>query len=90
MNAIEDNRYTRAWRDLGQSIAVPRAILAVSAHWYTHGTAITAMANPRTIHDFGGFPQALFDVRYPAPGDVELASEVREMLAPLPVTLDEA
>ncbi|MET0499266.1 MAG: 4,5-DOPA dioxygenase extradiol [Steroidobacteraceae bacterium] len=90
MNAIEDNRYTRAWRDLGQRLAVPRAILAVSAHWYTRGTAITAMANPRTIHDFGGFPQALFDVRYPAPGDIALAREVRDMLTPLPVALDEA
>jgi 4,5-DOPA dioxygenase extradiol len=89
MNAIEDNRYTRAWRNLGQQLTPPRAILAVSAHWYIHGTAITAMPDPRTIHDFGGFPQSLFDVRYPAPGDVALASEVRDMLAPVPVSLDE-
>jgi len=90
MNAIEDNRYTQAWRDLGRRIGVPRAILAVSAHWYTRGTAITAMANPRTIHDFGGSPQPLFDVRYPAPGHVALATEIRDMLAPLPVALDQS
>ena len=89
MNAIEDNRYTRTWRDLGQQLTPPRAILAVSAHWYTRGTAVTAMARPRTIHDFGGFPQALFDVRYPAPGDVALASKVRDLLAPVPVALDQ-
>jgi 4,5-DOPA dioxygenase extradiol len=90
MNALEDNRYTRAWRDLGQRLPVPRAILAVSAHWYTQGTAVTAMASPRTIHDFGGFPQPLFDMRYPAPGEVSLANEIRDLLAPLPVSLDDS
>jgi 4,5-DOPA dioxygenase extradiol len=90
MNAIEDNRYSRAWRDLAQGFAVPRAILAISAHWYTQGTAVTAMATPRTIHDFGGFPQPLFDVRYPAPGDVSLAHQVRDLLAPVSVSLDES
>jgi len=89
-NAIEDNRYTRAWRDLAHGFAVPRAILAISAHWYTQGTAVTAMASPRTIHDFGGFPQPLFDVRYPAPGDVSLAQQVRDLLAPVAVSLDES
>jgi len=85
MNVLEDNRYTRAWQHLGQTLPRPRAILAVSAHWYTRGTAVTAMANPRTIHDFGGFPQALFDVRYPAPGEPALARRIIELLAPISV-----
>ena len=89
MNALEDNAYTRTWEQLGKSIPKPRAILAVSAHWYTSGTAVTAMTAPRTIHDFGGFPQALFDLRYPAPGDPALAARVGQLLAPLPVRLDQ-
>jgi 4,5-DOPA dioxygenase extradiol len=88
MNTLERNRYTEAWRKLGAAAPRPKAILAVSAHWYIRGTAVTAMAKPRTIHDFGGFPQALFDVQYPAPGDPALAARVREVLAPLPVQLD--
>lgn len=88
MNALARNRYTEAWRRIGSSVARPRAILAISAHWYIPGTAVTAMENPRTIHDFGGFPQALFDVRYPAPGSPALAARVRELLAPRPVELD--
>lgn len=88
MNALEDNAYTRAWKQLGASIPRPKAILAVSAHWYTHGTAVTAMAAPKTIHDFGGFPQALFDMQYPAPGDPMLAARVRDLLAPIDVQLD--
>lgn len=90
MNALEHNQYTAAWRRLGDSVPKPKAILSVSAHWYTHGTAVTAMDRPRTIHDFGGFPQELFEVQYPAPGDPALARRVRELLAPLEVPLDKS
>jgi 4,5-DOPA dioxygenase extradiol len=90
MNTLASNRYTEAWRRLGASVPRPKAILAISAHWFTRGTAVTAMAKPRTIHDFGGFPQALFDIQYPAPGDPGLAARVRELLAPLDVRLDHA
>ncbi|QDY43057.1 4,5-DOPA dioxygenase extradiol [Candidatus Pantoea soli] len=89
MNVLEDNRYTHAWEQLGKNLPRPRAILAISAHWYTRGTAVTAMQNPRTIHDFGGFPQALFDVRYPAPGSPALAQRIIDLLAPLPVQADQ-
>lgn len=88
MNALQDNRYTAAWRRLAANIARPRAILSVSAHWLTHGTAVTAMEAPRTIHDFGSFPQALFDMQYPAPGDPALAERIRALLVPEPVELD--
>ncbi|MFT4198398.1 MAG: 4,5-DOPA dioxygenase extradiol [Pseudoxanthomonas sp.] len=88
MNALEDNPVTRSWRQIGRQLPRPKAILCVSAHWLTRGTGVTAMAAPQTIHDFGAFPQALFDVRYPAPGDPQLAAQVRERLAPLPVALD--
>ena len=90
MNALDLNQYTESWRRLGDSIPKPEAILCVSAHWYTEGTAVTAMDKPKTIHDFYGFPQALFDVQYPAPGDPRLASRVRELLAPVDVRLDES
>jgi 4,5-DOPA dioxygenase extradiol len=89
MNTLARNRYTDAWRRLGESLPTPKAILAVSAHWLTRGTAVTAMARPRTIHDFGGFPRELFEVQYPAPGDPQLAERVRGLLAPVDVQLDQ-
>jgi 4,5-DOPA dioxygenase extradiol len=89
MNAIERNPYTEGWARLAAAFPRPKAVLAVSAHWYVPGTSVTAMAWPRTIHDFGGFPRALHEFRYPAPGSPELAARVRELLAPLPVDLDE-
>ncbi len=88
MNVLEENRYTQVWQHLGATLPRPRAILAISAHWYKRGTAVTAMSNPRTIHDFGGFPQALFDVRYPAPGAPELAQQVIDLLSPVEVRAD--
>jgi len=88
MNTLARNRYTQAWRKLGASAPRPKAILAISAHWLTRGAAVTAMAKPRTIHDLGGFPQALFEVQYPAPGDPALGAWVRGLLAPVEVALD--
>lgn len=88
MIALERSEVTRTWAELARAIGKPKAILAISAHWLTRGTAVTAMPRPRTIHDFGAFPQALFDMRYPAPGDPELAARVRELLGPMPVTMD--
>ncbi|WP_272690319.1 4,5-DOPA dioxygenase extradiol [Providencia sp. PROV152] len=88
MNAVSDNPYTQTWEALGRSLPKPKAILMVSAHWYTRGTAVTAMAQPKTIHDFGGFPEALYQVQYSASGSPELAQQVANLLAPLPVYLD--
>ena len=90
MGALETNETTRSWEAIAASIPRPRAILSISAHWETRGTAVTAMVRPRTIHDFGAsFPKALFDLEYPAPGDPALARRVAELLAPMPVALDE-
>jgi len=88
MNALASNQYTDGWRQLGQRVPTPRAIVCVSAHWYVPTVAVTAMRQPRTIHDFGGFPRELYAVSYPAPGSPELAQRVASLLAPLPVELD--
>jgi 4,5-DOPA dioxygenase extradiol len=88
MNALETNRYTEAWRAFGASVPKPRAILVVSAHWYINATAVTAMPKPRTIHDFFGFPQPLFDVEYPAPGLPSLYEEVSDIVKPTWVGAD--
>lgn len=88
MNAIEENQFVQGFRNVAKEIAKPNAILCISAHWFTQGTKVTAMDMPKTIHDFGGFPQALFDVQYPAPGNPELAKETAELSAPVFVEED--
>jgi 4,5-DOPA dioxygenase extradiol len=88
MNAIEDNEFVSGFRKVGSEIPRPQAILVVSAHWETRGTFVTAMDKPATIHDFGGFPKALFDVQYPAPGSPELAKETQRLVKMTEVELD--
>ena len=88
MNALTTNPWTEAWATIGRELPRPKAILSVSAHWYLPSTRVTAVERPRTIHDFGGFPRPLFEVQYPAPGDLALCDRVRELLAPLDVPLD--
>ncbi len=88
MNALAENPFTAAWRRFGLATPKPRAILSISAHWYVPGTGVSISSVPRTIHDFGGFPESLYAVRYPAPGDPGLANRVHQLLQPLPVQLD--
>lgn len=89
MNAIEDNEFVQGWIQQGKTLPKPAAILCISAHWETNGTYVTAMPKPQTIHDFGGFPQALFDVQYPAPGSPELALETQKIITTTKVGLDD-
>lgn len=89
MNAIEENEFVQGFRKLGKEIQKPKAILCISAHWETKGTFVTAMDAPRTIHDFGGFPQELFNVQYPAPGSPSLAAETKEIVRKTEIGLDE-
>ena len=88
MNAIEDNIFSKRWQQMGKEIPTPKAVVVVSAHWLTKGTMVTAMPNPKTIHDFGGFPQALFDLQYPAPGSPKLANEIQKLITNPAVELD--
>jgi 4,5-DOPA dioxygenase extradiol len=89
MNAIEDNEFSLTWKNIAKTIKTPEVILCISAHWETKGTFVTAMEKPSTIHDFGGFPQELFNVQYPAPGDPELADFIRNGISLAEVGLDE-
>jgi 4,5-DOPA dioxygenase extradiol len=89
MNAISQNEYTSAWSALGRAVPRPKAILSISAHWLIPGTGVTIATAPRTIHDFGGFPRELYQVKYPAPGDPQLARRVQKLIEPIPVVLDE-
>lgn len=90
MNAISSNSYTEAWRLIGVRTGKPRAILSISAHWFVPEDAVTVSTNPRTIHDFGGFPSELYNVQYSAPGDPVLAKRVQKLLSPMPVMLDDS
>jgi len=89
-NAIEDNEFSRSWADLAKKLPLPKAILCVSAHWETQGTYVTAMDKPKTIHDFGGFQQELYDVQYPAPGSPWLAGETQKTITSDPVGSDQS
>lgn len=89
MNALLQNSYTAKWATVGKTVPHPKAILAISAHWYLPGAAVTISTAPRTIHDFGGFPRELYQVQYPAPGEPDLARRVQSLLAPINVQLDD-
>ena len=89
MNAIEDNEFVKGFRTMAKTLPKPNAILCISAHWFTKGTMVTAMEIPKTIHDFGGFPQVLYDVQYPANGDPALAAMTKQILQPTTVELDQ-
>ncbi len=88
MNAIEENEFVQGWKSMIEGLPTPNAVLCISAHWETNGTLVTAMDFPKTIHDFGGFPQALFDVHYPAPGSLALAEETKKLVKSTDVVLD--
>jgi 4,5-DOPA dioxygenase extradiol len=90
LSALLQNEWTKGWATIGKSIPRPRAIVSVSAHWYLPAMLVTAMSQPRTIHDFGGFPRELYQVQYRAPGALEVANRVQELLAPLPIELDQS
>lgn len=89
MNVIEENEFVEGWRQEGKQLPKPAAIVCISAHWETRGTFVTAVKNPKTIHDFGGFPQALYEVQYPAPGDPSLAEEVKGSVKYATIGMDE-
>ena len=90
MNALEDNEFTRGWKEIAKTVPLPKAILMISAHWETRGTFVTAMEKPRTIHDFGGFPQALFDIEYTAPGSLWLAEETKKIIEATTIGFDQS
>jgi len=89
MNAIQETEFSQGWRNIGKSLPRPNAIICISAHWETKGTYVTAMEKPKTIHDFGGFPQELFDVQYPAPGSPAIAMETKNTITKTEVGLDQ-